>query len=74
MPELTQHARDRMAERGITEDHIRSALSRRRGQPFPGDNGRVVVLGYGDGRRILKVVLTPDQQVIISVMWLTSSR
>jgi hypothetical protein len=70
MPEIVPHARDRMRERGITEDHIRSALNRRRGRPSPGDNGRIVVLGYGDGKRILRVVLTPDQQTIISVMWL----
>jgi uncharacterized protein DUF4258 len=70
MPELSPHARARMAERHITEDHIRSALNRKRGRPFPGDNGRIVVLGYGDGKRILRVVLTPDQKVIISVMWL----
>jgi len=59
-----------MAEREITEDHIRSALRRTRGQPAPGSHGNIVVYGYGDGERILKVVLSPDRRVIVSLMWL----
>ena len=58
-----------MAERGITQDHIDAALRRRSGPPQPGDGGSVgVILGYGEAGRILKVVLTPDQQLVVSVM------
>ncbi|HEY5360306.1 MAG TPA: DUF4258 domain-containing protein [Streptosporangiaceae bacterium] len=70
MPEWSDHARDRMEERDITDEDVAQALKRRSGQPRPGNNGNIVVLGYGRRGRILRVVLTPDQQVIVSVMWL----
>ena len=68
MPTFLPHARKRMRERKITEDEVLRALNRRTGPPRPGDNGRIVVLGYGRGSRILKIVLTPDEQAIVSVM------
>jgi len=68
MPEYSDHARRRMAERHITEEDVESALNRRTGLPAPGDNGRLVVFGYASGQRILKVVLTADEQVVVSVM------
>ena len=68
MPTFWQHARKRMKERKITEDEVLGALNRRTGPPAPGDNGRVVVFGYGSGSRILKIVLTADEQEIVSVM------
>ena len=68
MPIFSPHARKRMEERKITEDEVLSALRRRTGPPRPGDNGRLVVFGYGRGSRILKIVLTADEQVIVSVM------
>jgi Domain of unknown function (DUF4258) len=70
MPEWSDHARDRMEERDVTDEDVAQALKRRSGQPRPGNNGNIVVLGYGRRGRILRVVLTPDQQVIVSVMWL----
>jgi hypothetical protein len=57
-----------MRLRKITEEEVDAALRRRTGPPRPGDNGRVVVFGYGRGSRILKIVMTPDEQVIVSVM------
>jgi hypothetical protein len=69
MPDLSDHARRRMSARHITEAHIDAALRRRTGSPQPGDGGNIVVFGYGEGTRILKVVLTPDHQVVVSVMW-----
>ena len=68
MPTFWPHARNRMGERKITEDEVLAALKRRAGPPRPGDNGRIVVFGYGSGSRILKVVLTADEQEIVSVM------
>jgi hypothetical protein len=56
-----------MAERAITEADITSALNRRT-DTRPGDNGRLLVFGYATDGRILKVVLTADQQVVVSVM------
>lgn len=69
MPRLSPHARDRMAERRITDADVRSALNRRYGQPRVGSNGKIVVLGYASRGRILKVVLTPDQEEIITLAW-----
>jgi hypothetical protein len=67
-PTFWQHAKRRMRERNISEQEVMSALRHRTGPPRPGDNGRVVVFGYGRGSRILKIVLTPDEQEIVSVM------
>ena len=68
MPSFSPHARKRMNERRITEDEVVRALNRRTGPPTPGDNGRIVVFGYGTGCVYLKMVLTADEQVIVSVM------
>jgi Domain of unknown function (DUF4258) len=68
MPQFSSHARNRMSQRQITEAEVLWALNHRTGPPQPGDNGRIVVFGYGHGSRILKVVLTPDEQCIVSVM------
>lgn len=68
MPSFSRHARKRMDERKITETEVLAALSRRQGPPRAGDNGRIVVFGYGRGTRILKMVLSPDEQEIVSVM------
>lgn len=69
MPRLSKHAIDQMAARKITEADIRSALNRRSGEPRVGNNGKIVVLGYATRGRILKVVLTPDRDEIITVAW-----
>lgn len=68
MPTFWAHAQRRMQERKITEEEVLAALRRRTGPPRPGDNGRIIVFGYGRGSRILKIVLTPDEQEIVSVM------
>ncbi|MGH3274490.1 MAG: DUF4258 domain-containing protein [Streptosporangiaceae bacterium] len=74
MPRLTRHARDRMVQRGITEEDIQMALSRKSGEPRVGSNGAVQILGYAAGGRILKVVLTPDQEAVITLAWPDESR
>lgn len=66
--EYSNHATKRMAERGITEADVEAALNHPTGPPVPGDNGRVVVFGYAPGQRILKIVRTPDKEVVVSVM------
>jgi hypothetical protein len=58
-----------MAAREITEADVRSALNRRSGEPRVGNNGKIVVLGYATRGRILKIVLTPDQEEIITLAW-----
>jgi hypothetical protein len=69
MPRLSKHAEDQMAARSITEGDVRSALNRRSGQPRVGNNGKIVVLGYATRGRILKIVLTPDQEEIVTLAW-----
>ena len=68
MHKLSRHAKDRMAT-GITDADIQSALNRRSGEPRVGNNGNIVVFGYATGGRILKVVLTPDQETIVTLAW-----
>jgi len=69
MPDYTEHARDQMALRKITDSDVESALRRRSGQPTVGNNGKLVVFGYAVGGRILKLVLTPDQKIIVTLAW-----
>jgi Domain of unknown function (DUF4258) len=69
MPRLSRHARDQMTARQITEADVRAALNRRIGQPRVGSNGKIVILGYAARGRILKLVLTPDQEEIITLAW-----
>jgi hypothetical protein len=58
-----------MAAREITEEDVRLALNRPSGSPRVGSNGKIAVLGYALRGRILKVVLTPDRQEIITTAW-----
>ena len=58
-----------MAARKITEDDVQLALNRKSGEPRVGNNGKIVVLGYASRGRILKIVLTPDQEEIITLAW-----
>ena len=67
MLNYSAHARRRMKERNITEDEVITALNRQSGPPAPGDNGNIVKFGHC-GSRILKVVLTADEQTVVSVM------
>ena len=67
MPSYSAHARRRMRERNITEEEVIIALKRQSGPPAPGDNGNIVRFGHC-GSRILKVVLTADEQTVVSVM------
>jgi hypothetical protein len=69
MPRFSDHARDQMVEREISDEDVRLALNRRSGQPRVGNNGKIIVFGYANRGRILKVVLTPDQQEIITLAW-----
>jgi hypothetical protein len=68
-PRLTWHAKQRMEEREITEEDIRAALAHRSGEPEPASPGKNWVFGYCGGSRILKVLLTADEETIVSVMW-----
>ncbi|MFG3441579.1 DUF4258 domain-containing protein [Nonomuraea sp. NPDC047897] len=67
-PLLTQHVKERMELRGITEDQIFKALAREI-RRRPGSSGKICVFGIVPGGRILKVVLTHDSTQIITAAW-----
>ena len=69
MPRLSQHARNQMAARSVSDEDVRLALNRRSGPPVVANNGKIKVFGYATGGRILKLVLTPDQSEIITLAW-----
>jgi hypothetical protein len=58
-----------MEARQITDEDVTLALSHRSGWPVPGNNGSIKVFGYATRGRILKLVLTPDQETIITLAW-----
>ena len=63
-----KHARDRMEERGVTEQDVELALRRRR-RVTPGPLGRIWIWGYSGGRELKVGVSTYDQQYVITVAW-----
>ena len=66
---LVFHATVRLAERGVTEDDVRSALNHPIGNPSPGNrSGRLLYRGYAKGR-VLVVVRSASDGVIITVYW-----
>ncbi len=69
MPRLSRHAQQQMVRRNITEEDVRLALRRRSGEPTVGTNGMIRVFGFASRGRILKLVLTPDQEEIITLAW-----
>jgi hypothetical protein len=70
---FTKHAKERMEERGVSEDDIRLAVNRHIGPPEPGSSaGSICYIGPPTGGRRLKVVCSAaDTDFIISVMWIT---
>lgn len=68
---LTNHARQRMAQRGITEQDIDAVMRRPIRGPLPGSGpGTVVFVGSATGGRMLKVVVSAvDPTIVVSVMW-----
>jgi hypothetical protein len=70
-PVISDHARDRCLQRGITEEDIRSAL-RREIRRAPGTPGSIWVTGLTDGGRTLKVCLdTAVGDTVITAVWLS---
>jgi len=71
VPGLTfdPHARDRMEERGVSEEEVELAL-KRRVRHRPGEPGTIWIDGYGMGNRIIPVcVRLSDQTYVITVGW-----
>ena len=68
---FTAHARRRMAERGVTQEHIEDVLKRPIGPPAPGRRAdTVIVSGHAEGVGILKVVVdVVDRDLVVSIFW-----
>ncbi len=66
---ISRHGLRRMDERGVTMADIVSALGRPMGHPSPGDGGNLVVDGYASEGRLLRVILTADEETVVTVMW-----
>jgi hypothetical protein len=73
-PELTDHVRNRMARRGITEEQIYTALAREQ-RRTPGEPGTIWIHGLVPGDethrepRTLKVCITADRKRVITAAW-----
>ena len=69
---VSNHARERMRQRGITMTDVNSALTRRLDPPLPGSGPNTVAIsGYTPGGRILKLVLSSDERVRVTAWWET---
>ncbi len=72
MPDITysKHARERMADREVSDVDVEAALSHPIGDPAPGEPGTVWVRGYAVGGRVLKVcVRADDTSYVVTVAW-----
>jgi len=59
-----------MAERGITERDVETALLQPIGDPSRGQPGSIVIQGYAPGGRILNVcVRAGDHNFVITAYW-----
>lgn len=66
----SNHARKRMAERGIHEEDVAWALRRPAGSPEAGEPGTIWLPGYAASGRILRVcVRTTDREYIVTLAW-----
>jgi hypothetical protein len=67
---FTQHAREQMAARNVTEEDVDQALRRRSGSPQPGTPGSVWVYGHTAHGGILKVCVdADDHNRVRTVFW-----
>ncbi len=67
-PVLTVHARERMRQRGISEEQVYTALSREV-RRTPGQPGTVWIHGLVYGGETLKVCVSVDNTTIITAAW-----
>lgn len=67
--DYSRHARDRMAERGITEAEVEVTLNRPVGRPEAGTSpGTIKVTGATQGDEgALQIVVTADGQFVVTL-------
>ena len=65
---ILPHAREQMAERGITEEQVRATLERP-WHEYPGDYGRTVAeRRVGSGRLAVKVVYNLGLEAVMNLL------
>ncbi len=65
---VSEHARQRMQQRGITEDELSAAWNRRTTPLRPGSRpGTMTFEGVGDGRSLVIVVTAGDHRFVVTV-------
>lgn len=69
--QITDHARRRMQQRGITEEQVEAVMRRPLGTPEPGSRPDTLVLrGHAVGVGELKVVVdASDNERVVSAFW-----
>lgn len=67
-PTFTRHARERLAQRGITEEQVLAALRHERRRDA-GQPGTLWIYGLIQGGETLKVCVTADMSTVITVAW-----
>jgi len=66
----SDHARERMGERRVSERDVELALRHSIGDPAPGQPGTLWVEGHAVGGRILRVcVAASDRTFVITLAW-----
>jgi hypothetical protein len=72
---FTNHARRRLAERGVSEEQIQAVMRRPLSGPDPGSRPDTVVFsGHAEGVGMLKVVVDAvDRDLVVSVFWLADA-
>jgi hypothetical protein len=74
MLRFSHHARGRMAERGISQKDVESAL-RRTTEVRPGTGlGNLQVKGYDERGRLLEVVVRSDDREFVVTVWIVAHR
>ncbi len=68
LPQYSQHALDRMSQRGIRKAWVESCLKNAEVVVEPAKGLRQSITTMADGRRI-KVVVDVDKDIVVTVMW-----
>jgi Domain of unknown function (DUF4258) len=67
---FSDHARERMRQRSVSDEDVGSALRRPWGRPRAGSPGTVWIAGFAVDGRILRVCVPTDERTfVITVAW-----
>ena len=70
MAKFSDHARERMEQRGVFDEDVERALARPLGAPLSGKGGTMWIRGHAPGGRILKVLVrAAEPDYVVTVAW-----